>query len=82
MSSMNGKVLEFFAKIPKLETDGLNWVIFKDRFLYAADAASLKEHIDGTGAAPRPVTFPLGSGPLSAAQQEALDDYTELLSRW
>ena len=79
MSSMNGKVLEFFTKIPKLETDRSNWVIFKNQFLYAADVASLKEHIqvDGTGAAPRPVTFPSGSGPLSAAQQEAPDDYTE-----
>ena len=29
-----------------------------------------------------PVTFPSGSGPLSATQQEALDDYAERLSRW
>ena len=32
MSSVNGKVLEFFTKIPKLEADGSNWVIYKDHF--------------------------------------------------
>ena len=79
---MNGKVIEFFAKIPRLEADGSNWVIFKDRFLYAAAAASLLDHIDGKGAAPKPVTFASSSGPLSADQREALDDYAEQLSRW
>ena len=79
---MNGKVIEIFAKIPKLEADGSNWVIFKDRFLFAAAAASLRDHIDGKGAAPKPVTFASSSGLLSAAQQEALDDYAERLSRW
>ena len=32
----------------KLEVDGSNWVIFKDWFLFAAAAAALKGHIDGT----------------------------------
>jgi hypothetical protein len=36
---------EFFTCIPKLESDGSNWVIFKDCFLYVADAVSLKPHI-------------------------------------
>ena len=74
MSSTNGKILEFFVKIPKLEADGSNWVIFKDRFLFAAAAASLISHIDGTGAAPTPVTF--ASSPLTAEEQKELDNYT------
>ena len=49
--SMNGKVIKFFAKIPRLEADGSNWVIFKDRFLYAAATVSLLNHIDGKWAA-------------------------------
>ena len=80
MSDTNGKILEFFTKIPKLEANGSNWVIFKDRFLFAAAATSLISHIDGIGAAPTPVTF--ASGPLSAKQQKALDDYRSELSRW
>ena len=49
MSSSNSKILELFARIPKLETNGSNWVIFKDHFLYAVVATSLVTHIDGTG---------------------------------
>ena len=82
MSSANGKVLEFFTKIPKLEADGSNWVIYKDRFFYAAAAASLLSHIDGMGVKP---TLALGfprSGLLSESQQVVLDKYTSDLSRW
>ena len=82
MSSTNGKVLEFFAKIPRLEADESNWVIYKDQFLFAAAAASLANHIDGTGVLPKPVTIPRGTEPLTASQQEALDDYATEMSRW
>jgi hypothetical protein len=34
-----------------LEVDGSNWVIFKDRFAFAAAAAGLEKHIDGTRSA-------------------------------
>jgi hypothetical protein len=46
---MNGKLLELFIHIPKLEVDGLNWVIFKDHFVFAAATAGLDKHIDSTG---------------------------------
>ena len=82
MSGTNRKVLEFFAKIPRLEADGLNWVIYKDWFTYAADAASLLNHIDGKGGLPRLVTIPWGTEPLMAAQQESLDDYAVEMSKW
>src|SRR6202522_4312065 len=82
MSVANGKILEFFTKIPKLEADGSNWVIFKDRFLFSAAAASLVSHIDGTGGAPILETGFPRSGPLSEAQQAELDKYTSDLARW
>jgi len=67
MSTINGKLLEFFVRIPKLETDGSNWVIFKDRFAFAATAAALGNHIDGTGTAPILPAFTLGGPtPLTA----------------
>ena len=82
MSSANGKVLEFFTKIPKLEANGSNWVIYKDCFFFAAAAASLLSHINGTGVK---LTLALGfprSGLLSELQQVVLDKYTSDLSWW
>jgi hypothetical protein len=79
MSTINSKVLEFFAKIPKLEADGSNWVIFKDRFLYAAAAASLSSHIDGTGVAPSPLAY---SGMLTEEERKKTEEYEANLFRW
>jgi hypothetical protein len=62
-----------------LESDGSNWVIFNDRFQFAAAAASLLSHIDGTGAEPTlTIGFPR-SGPLSAEQKAEYDIYTLFL---
>src|ERR1700735_5250802 len=81
MSSNNSKLLQFFVQIPKLEVDGSNWVIFKDRFLFAAAAASLKGHIDGTGKPPsNPVPSP--RAPLMEDQETAMNEYNELLTKW
>ena len=57
MSTVNGKLLEFFVQITKLEIDGSNWVIFKDRFAFVAAAADLEKHIDGTGTPLNPPIF-------------------------
>jgi hypothetical protein len=81
MSTSNGKILEFFARIPKLETDGSNWVIFKDRFLYAAAAASLITHVDGTGVIPPLVTV-VGPDTPTAEQKEEVSEYQSALSKW
>ena len=81
MSSSNSKLLEFFIHIPKLEVDGSNWVIFKDRFLFAAAAASLKGHIDGTGKPPvNPVLTPCE--PLTEDQKLVINEYNTLLMKW
>ena len=81
MSSSNSKLLEFFIHIPKLEVDSSNWVIFKDRFLFAAAAASLKGHIDGTGKPPvNPVPTP--REPLMEDQKLAINEYNTLLTKW
>src|SRR5277367_2987310 len=83
MSVSNSKLLEFFARIPKLESDGSNWVIFKDRFLFAAAAASLKAHIDGTGKKPDAVPgVPTESEPLTVEQAQVQSEYDAALSKW
>src|ERR1700678_1674953 len=80
MSTSNSKILEFFARIPKLETDGSNWVIFKDRFLYAAAAASLISHVDGTEVIPPLVIIDPGTP--TAEQLQKFDEYNLALSKW
>ena len=82
MSSANGKVLEFFTKIPKLEADRSNWVMYKDYFFFAVAAASLLSHIGGMGVK---LTLALGfprSGSLPELQQVVLNKYTSDLSQW
>ena len=66
-------------KIPKMEADRSNWVIFKDRFFYAAAAASLISHIDGTEALPSPVTYP---DLLTDEQKGEIKEYQLELFRW
>jgi hypothetical protein len=86
----NSKLLEFFVRLPKLEPDGSNWVIFKDRFLYAAAAASLKLHVDGTGKAPVALKAPVApeaepatsSEPLTEEQEKEVSDYETELLKW
>ena len=70
MSTTNRKLLKFFVWIPKLETDGLNWVIFKDHFVFAAATADLEKHIDSMGTAPNPLAFSLSPTLLTAEQRQ------------
>ena len=84
MSSINSKLLEFFTHIPKLDIDGSNWVIFKDRFLFAAAAAGLKEHVKDDGKPPSaepPIAHRPGQT-LTDEQKEALREYQESVIRW
>ena len=69
-------------QIPKLETDGSNWVIFKDHFIFAAAAADLEKHIDGMGTIPIPPAFALGPTPLTAEQMAEVKLYEENQSKW
>jgi hypothetical protein len=83
MSTVNGKLLEFFVQILKLEIDGSNWVIFKDRFTFAAATSGLEQHIDSTGTAPNPPTFALGGQfPLTMEQTAEQELYEGKMSKW
>ena len=46
------KLGEDLMKIPQLDVAGTNWVIYKDRFLWAIDARGYLDHIDGSTAEP------------------------------
>jgi hypothetical protein len=42
------KLGEDLMKVPRLEAGGVNWVVYKDRFLWSVDARGLLEHVDGS----------------------------------
>ena len=83
MSTVNRKLLKFFVRIPKLEIDGLNWVIFKDHFAFAAAAADLKKHTDRTGTPLNPPIFTwTGPTPLTSDQITEYEEYQGKQSKW
>ncbi|KAJ6525173.1 hypothetical protein B0H19DRAFT_871589, partial [Mycena capillaripes] len=63
-----------FLRIPKLEVAGTNWVIYKDRFMWAVDARGLAEHLEATAAASvDPLLAIRGTPAMLTAAQQALD---------
>ncbi|TBU34368.1 hypothetical protein BD311DRAFT_618953, partial [Dichomitus squalens] len=60
------KLTDDVVRVPKLDVSGTNWVLYKERLTWAADAKGLAGHLDGTvqepNAPPSPAT------PASVAQ--------------
>ena len=58
-------------------------MIFKDLFLFATAAASLKGHIDGIGKPPVAVpVVQIGTEPLTKEQKKTLLKYQASLTKW
>ncbi|KAJ7127734.1 hypothetical protein C8R44DRAFT_616559, partial [Mycena epipterygia] len=57
MSSTTTKLGDDFLRIPKLEVTGTNWVIYKDRFIWAVDARGLAEHLEPDAAPADPLAL-------------------------
>ena len=49
MSLRLAKLGDDLMKVPKLGAGGVNWVVYKDRFLWSVDARGLLKHSDGQG---------------------------------
>ncbi|PPQ72520.1 hypothetical protein CVT25_004305 [Psilocybe cyanescens] len=59
------KLGDDFMKIPKLEEAGMNWVIYKTRFLWSIDARGYLDHVDGSAVTPPdPITRASPSPPM------------------
>jgi hypothetical protein len=80
MANNNGKLLEFFLRLPKLNADGTNWIVFCDRFVFAADAAGLARHINGSGKAP--AVLPALTASPSKTDKELWDDNQKEWKEW
>ena len=57
--SHNSKLREYFVRLPKCNSDGSNYIMYRDRFKYAVDAAGLGDHIDPKKSAPREPIEPM-----------------------
>jgi len=71
-------------RIPKLEVTGSNWVVYKDRFQWAADARELLGHIDGTEFEPQdPIpAADRAAGTLTAMQVQEDTEWQKELKIW
>ncbi len=65
MSSSETKFGEDYLRVPRFDVSSANWIIYKDRLQFAADAQGYLDHIDDTKTIPIPpaVPTPLPSSP-------------------
>lgn len=74
-----------FLCILKLDLTGSNWVIFKEQFLWALDACSILDHIDGTSKEPPANPIPKedqDSGKLTKVQGTLEVEWRKELKEW
>ena len=50
--STTAKPGDEFLHVPRLDIAGINWVVYKDRFLWSIDARGLLDHLEGTEVKP------------------------------
>ncbi|KAJ7220081.1 hypothetical protein GGX14DRAFT_493424, partial [Mycena pura] len=81
--SSTAKLGEYFAKLPACKADGTNWVFFRDRFLFAIDAAGLSDHFEDAVTSAEPVV-PVFADPQQPTADEikAHDAYTARRRFW
>ena len=72
-----------YLRVPKLNATGTNWVIFKDRLRFAADARGYLDHIDSADSAPvEPVLAEDATTAQTRAHTEAMKLHEEKLATW
>ena len=79
------KLGDEFLRIPKLDVSGSNWVIFKERFLWALDARGILDHVDETGMEPVdpiPADVRTSGEKLSEEQKVLVNEWTKELKEW
>jgi hypothetical protein len=81
MSSIT-KVTKSFT-LPKLRSDGSNWILFQDSVELKCTSHILKNHIDGTGTEPiNPHPTVQGQTALTAVQQTTVEEFEKKLEKW
>ena len=83
MTSFTTKLGDDFLRVPKLSSDGRNWVIYRDRLQLSVQARGLDGHLDGT--ITRPTDPPTRNQPfesLTEDEQKVITTYKSDLREW
>ncbi len=68
--STSTKLIEFFARVPQCKADGTNWTFYRDRFMFAAEAAQLDDYLVETAAPP---SVPVPANPTNPTNSKSLN---------
>lgn len=79
---MSAVKFEDYLRVPRLEVDGTNWVIYKDQLQWAADARTYLRHIDGSATSPTAPPAPADPAAPTAAETALLTAYNTSLTEW
>jgi hypothetical protein len=75
MSFSTTKLGDEFLRVPRLDVAGINWVVYKDRFLWSIDARGLLDHLEGSEEEPTdPIDATIRSGLTALSKAQALVD--------
>jgi hypothetical protein len=75
MSFSTTKLGDEFLRIPRLDVGGINWVVYKDRFLWSIDARGLLDHLEGSKEEPTdPIDAMIRSSLTALSEAQALVD--------
>ncbi|KAK0472833.1 hypothetical protein IW261DRAFT_1314611, partial [Armillaria novae-zelandiae] len=61
------KLSEYFICLPHCKADGINWIFYRDRLVFAAEAAGLGDHLEKDHKAPDP---PVPADPQNPTTEE------------
>jgi hypothetical protein len=85
MSFSSTKLGDEFLCIPKIDVAGINWVVYKDQFLWSIDARGLLEHLQGTDVKPAdPISVAIRSSktPLDEAAKLIEAEWKKEVKEW
>ncbi len=80
-TSANTKLVEYFARLPHLKADGSNFVTYRDRMVFAAEAAQLDEYLGENFAAPA-VPVPADPQNPTTEEKESIVKHPEVVRMW
>src|ERR1700761_4530966 len=77
----NTKLIEFFTRVPQCSADGTNWTYYRDRFIFAAEAAQLNDYLEETAAPPSAPT-PADPNNPTKEESDSLARYPGVVRLW
>jgi hypothetical protein len=84
MSFSTTRLGDEFLHVPRLDVAGINWVVYKDRFLWSIDARGL-DHLEGSEEEPTDLidaTIRSGLTALSEAQAFVDSEWRKAVKEW